>query len=329
MEYKKLRIAATLLIGTIAFGTLSYSFVEDLSLFESFYMTIITISTVGFSEIKPLSQIGRIITLLIIVTGVSIGAYTIGTFLTLLIEGELAKTLGRKKLERQISKLKDHYIICGFGRIGKLICDELSGHNVDFVVIENESNSIELLNNEKYLYINMDATSEEALLQAGILNAKGIVPTVQSDADNVFITLTARGLRPDIFILSRASEEKAELKLKRAGATRVVSPYLIGGRRMAQVILRPTVVDFIDIAMMDKHLGLVMEETTVKQRSDVIGKNLIESNLRRDFGIIIVAIKKHTGEMIFNPLPHERLEFNDVIVALGKKEDLVRMGKVV
>ncbi len=329
MEYKRLRIAATLLISTITFGTLSYHFLENIPLFESFYMTIITISTVGFSEIKPLSSIGRIITLFVITTGVSIGAYTIGSFLSLLIEGEIAKTFGRKKLEKEISKLKDHYIICGFGRIGSLICEELSAQNIKFVVIENKPASIELLNNEKHLYLNMDATAEETLIAAGVMKAKGIVPTVQSDADNVFITLTARGLRPDIFILSRASEEKSEIKLKRAGASRVVSPYLIGGRRMAQVILRPTVVDFIDIAMMDSNLGLVMEEEKIKNGSNLIGKNLIENNFRKDFGVIIVAIKKYSGEMIFNPLPQERLEVNDVLVVLGKKEDVAKINKII
>jgi voltage-gated potassium channel len=158
------------------------------------------------------------------------------------------------------------------------------------------------------------------------MNAKGIIPVVMSDADNVFITLTAKGICPDIFILSRASDEKAEVKLKRAGATRVVSPYMIGGKRMAQVILRPTVVDFIDIAMMDKHLGLVMEETKIKEKSKLIGKNLIESNLRKDYGVIIVAIKKHSGEMIFNPIPQEKLDLNDVLVLLGRKEDLAKMS---
>lgn len=328
MEFKKFRIAVSLLMGTITFGTLSYYYFEGMSLFNSLYMTMITISTVGFSEIKPLSDIGRIITLIVITTGVSIGAYTIGSFLSLLIEGELVKTFGRKKLEKEISKLKDHYIICGFGRIGSLISKELDSNGIDFVVIETEIPAIEKLKNNKYLYIQMDATSEEALLSAGIMKAKGIVPAVRSDANNVFITLTARGLRPDIFILSRSSEEKSESKLKRAGATMVVSPYLIGGRRMAQVIIRPTVVDFIDIAMKDNKLGLVMEEAIVKKGSKLIGKNLIESELRKDFGVIIVAIKKHSGRMIFNPTPQEILEENDVIVILAKKDDLVRMREI-
>ena len=327
MEYKKLRIALLLLISTIAFGTISYFFIENMALFDAFYMTVITISTVGFSEVKPLSIYGRIITIVIISTGITIGAYTIGMLLKMFVEGELKKTLGRRKLEKQISKLSNHYIICGYGRIGSLICKELQENNIDFVVIENDQSAIEQMEDEKFLFLPMDATSDEALLKAGIMKARGIVTAVKSDADNVYITLTAKGLRSDIFILARTSDEKNEVKLKRAGATRVVSPYYIGGKRMSQVLIRPTVVDFLDMAMMDKHLGLIMEEIRVKEGSRIIGKNIIESNLRKDFGFIIVAIKKISGEMIFNPMPGEIIEKNDIIVVLGKKDDLIRMDQ--
>ncbi len=329
MESKKLRLATSILLGIIVFGTLCYHYFEGMTLFDSFYMTIITISTVGYGEIKTLSVIGRLISLVIITTGISVGAYTIGSFISMLIEGELAKIFGRRKLQKEIVKLNNHYIICGFGRIGSLICEELKANDKKFVVIENNPANIEILEAEKYLYLCADATLEEAILQAGILKAAGIVPCVQSDADNVFITLTARGLRPDIFILSRASDEKAAIKIKRAGASDVVSPYIIGGRRMAQVILRPTVVDFLNMAMMDKELGLGMEEVTISDKSSLINKNIIESNLRKDFGIIIVGIKKFSGEMLFNPQPSVKLEANDVLVVLGKRADLLRMNTVI
>ncbi|MFZ2042359.1 MAG: TrkA family potassium uptake protein, partial [Desulfobacterales bacterium] len=197
-----------------------------------------------------------------------------------------------------------------------------------FVVIEQDDKSVEHLQKQGYLWLQMDATSEEALLAAGIKRAKGLVTALPSDAHNVFITLTAKGLRPDIFILSRASDHGNEDKLKRAGATRVVSPYLIGGRRMAQVLKRPTVVDFIDIAMMESNLGLMMEEAKIGPESQLIGKNIMASNLRRDFGVIVVAIKKMSDEMIFNPGPGETLEAGDVIVVLGKMEHLERMRAV-
>lgn len=291
-------------------------------------MTLITISTVGFSEIKPLTVYGRVITIIIISGGVTLGAYTIGMLLRMFIEGELRKSFGRRKLEKQISALEGHFIICGYGRIGKVICQELAAESIPFVVIEKDSSKLEELESKKYLYINMDATTEEALIEAGIKNAKGILPVVRSDANNVFITLTAKGLQPNIFVLSRASDEKNEAKLVRAGANRVVSPHLIGGRRMAQVLKRPTVVDFIDIAMMESHLGLMMEEATVGPESSLIGKSLIESQLRKDFGVIIVAIKKLSDKMIFNPMPSEQLDVGDVMVVMGKKEDLQRMAEV-
>jgi voltage-gated potassium channel len=231
-------------------------------------------------------------------------------------------------LEKQIAELKEHFIICGFGRIGRIICRELHVDDIPFVVIDQDPAATEQVERLGYLFIQKDATTEEALLDAGIESAKGIVTAVESDANNVFITLTAKALRPDIFILARSSDPKNEAKLKRAGATRVVSPYLIGGGRMAQVLKRPTVVDFIDIATMESHLGLMMEEARVGARSSLLGKNLIDSHLRQDYGVIIVAIKKLSGEMVFNPIPTEKLEAGDVIVVLGKREDLVRMRDV-
>jgi voltage-gated potassium channel len=328
MKVRKIGLAFLMLGGIVAGGTFGYWFFEGLTVFEAFYMTVITISTVGFSEIRTLDTTGRTITIVIIVLGMSVGTYTIGMIVRWFVEGELVKYFGRMRLQKQISTLKGHFIICGYGRIGRIICDELHKDGKDFVVIEQDVATIEAAVQEKYLFLDMDATSEEALVKAGIMTAKGLVSVVNSDANNVFITLTARGLRPDIFILARASEEKNEEKLIKAGATRVISPYQIGARRMAQVLNRPTVVDFIDIAMMGNQLGLIMEEATVGQGSHLVGKTLISSNLRQDFGVIIVAIKKISGEMIFNPTPLEKLDAGDVIVVLGKIPDLKRMREI-
>ena len=317
-----------MLVAIVVFGTCGYYWVENMPFFEAFYMTIITISTVGFAEIVPLSHAGRALTIIIIILGISVGAYTVGLLVRAFVEGELAKIVGRRIVQKHISSLKNHFIVCGFGRIGRIICSELAEDNIDFVVIEQEPAIREEVENQRYLCIEMDATSEEALLAAGIMKAKGIATAVNSDANNVFITMTAKSLRPDIFVLARASEEKNEDKLFRAGASRVVSPYMIGARRMAQMLKKPTVVDFIDIAMMGSHLGLMMEEAKIGSKSNLIGKNLIDSQLRKDFGIIIVAIKKISGEMIFNPMPTETLEAGDVIVVIGKREDLRRMNAV-
>ncbi len=328
MDIKKLYISLLLLIGVIAFGTLGYHYFEDMTFFDAFYQTIITITTVGFSEIKPLSTEGRTITIFIIVTGIGTVTYSLGQLAGILVEGELGKFFGRKKLAKQIADLKDHFIVCGFGRIGKIICDELQADNIDFVIIEEDLSVAEELERKEMLFILMNATSDEALIEAGIMKARGLVTAVSSDADNVFITLTAKGFRPDIFILARSSDEKNESKLIRAGASHVVSPYLIGGRRMAQVLKRPTVVDFIDIATMGNKMGLMMEEATVGRTSGLIGQTIIESNLRQNYGVIIVAIKKQHGEMVFNPMPSEKLEQGDVIVVIGKKDEMLRMRNI-
>lgn len=326
MDYSKLKLSILLLFATIAFGTSGYVFVEGMSPFEAFYMTVITISTVGFSEIKPLSDIGRGITIIVIGMGISLLTYTLGQVARIFVEGELQKILGRRKLEKQIAELKDHYIICGYGRIGTIIVKELRNAKIPLVVVDQDPVSIAALEEQGILCLNMDATSDEALQSAGLAMARGLVTAVSSDADNVFIALSAKGMRPDIFILARASDEKNESKLLRAGASRVVCPYQMGGRRMAEILHKPTVVDFLDQTMMHNELGLQMEEAIVGEGSAITGKTLMSSNLRQDFGVIIVAIKRITGEMVFNPGPGEIFNAGDVIVAIGKKTELRRMS---
>lgn len=328
MEIAKLRISLIMLIAIITLGTVGYTTIEKMTVFDSFYMTLITISTVGFSEITPLSQSGRILTVIIIVSGISLLTYTLSQIATVFIEGELVKLLGRRKLGKQISDLKDHFIVCGFGRIGEVLSKELADENIPFVVVERQGEKTELLEKMQYLYLAGDATDDDILLQAGLMRAKGLATAVSTDADNVFITLSAKGLNPDIFVLSRAADLQNESKLLRAGASRVVCPYNMGGARMAQILKKPTVVDFLDTAMMSGELGLKLEEAVVQSSSMLVGKTLIASNLRRDFGVIIVAIKKSSGEMVFNPGPQAIIDADDVIVTIGKQEDMKRMRQV-
>lgn len=326
---RKLRISLYLFILVSVIGTTYYHFGEGMSISDAIFMIAITLSTVGYGEVQPLSTTGRIVTVFIIIFGITITGYTAGTFIRMLIEGELGKRFGRKKVEKKITSLKNHYIICGYGRIGKILTRELKRHNEKFVVLEYDSAQIANLESMGVPYMMLDARDENALLKAGIMRAKGLVTAVMSDADNVFITLTARMLRPDIYILARSSDPKNEKKLESAGASKVVSPYLIGGQRMAQLLVSPTVVDFIDIATMDDRLGLRMEEAKISPKSSYVGKSLIESNLRKDFGVIIVLIKKSSGEMKFNPNPNEILEENDVLVMLGKISDLEKINAII
>ena len=325
MDYFKLKISLLLLFATIGFGTGGYILFEDMPPFEAFYMTLITISTVGFSEVRPLSDIGRMITIIIIVLGISLMTYTLGQFARIFVEGELRKVLGRRKLEKQIMDLKDHYIICGYGRIGAFIAKELKAEGIPTVVIEQDPATIESLESERVLYLNLDATSDEALLEAGLKKAKGLVTAVSSDADNVFIALSAKELRPDIFILARASDATNERKLLRAGATRVVCPYQMGARRMAEILHKPTVVDYLDQTMVSNELGLQMEEARIDEGSPLTGKTVMSSKLRQDFGVIIIAIKRKSGEMVYNPGANEVFSAGDVIIVIGKRDELRRM----
>ena len=328
MEFFKLRLSAILLLFIIGAGTVGYTILERMSVFDSFYMTLITISTVGFGEISPLSRAGRVLTVGIIISGISLLTYTLGQVAKVFVEGELRKLLGRRKLEKQIAEISGHIIVCGFGRIGEVICGELAAEKIPFLVIEKEGGKTELLEKLRYLYLAGDATVDDVLREAGLMRAKGLATAVSSDADNVFITLTAKGLRPDIFVLSRAADLKNEAKMLRAGASRVVCPYNMGGARMAQILRKPTVVDFLDTTMMSGELGLKLEEAVVSATSSMVGKTLVTSNLRRDFGVIIVAIKKASAEMVFNPGPDAIIDANDVIIAIGKQHDMRRMREV-
>ncbi len=328
MEHSKLIVSLFLLSLVIAAGTTGYYYFESMDLFDSFYMTLITISTVGFGEIKPLSPAGRLLTIFIIISGISLLTYSLSQIASVFIEGELRKLLGRKKMQRQLTKLHDHYIICGFGRIGETITRELIKNSIPLVVIEQDEETIQRLDESGILYLGMDATREDTLLEAGLMRARGLVTAVSSDANNVFIALTARGMNPDVFILARAIAPSNENKLLRAGANKVVSPYVIGGKRMAEILQKPTVVDFIDQAMMNTKFGLRIEEATVMPTSELVGKSLIDSQLRLKFGVIVIAIKPKIGEMIFNPNADQILNGGDVIIVIGKKEDLQRMNKI-
>jgi len=325
---RHLRFSIAALITVIAFGTLGYAMIEDWQAFDALYMTIITLATVGFREVHELSPEGKVFTIVLIISGTGIIAYTLSSLIQFTLEGQLRKILGRKKLESRIGKLRDHYIICGYGRIGHLICREFQSRPTPFVVVEQNPNHIERLEREGYMYVEGDATDDETLQAAGIEHAKGLITAVTSDTDNVYITLTARGLNPKLFILARAGEEGAEKKLMRAGASKVISPYTIGASRMAQAILRPSVVDFIELATASEHLALQIEEIRIAADSVLAGKNLIDSGIRQSMGIIIVGIKESDGKMTFNPPPDKNIEPNSVLIILGERPAISKLEKI-
>ncbi len=321
---KKIKFSLLSLIILIGGGTFGYSAIEDWNLFESLYMTIITLTTVGYNEVHNLSHQGQIFTIFLIIFGVGTIAYTIGSMIQFMVEGQLHQILGRKKVQKQIGRLQGHYIICGYGRIGRLISREFASKPTPFIVVENDPKRCQRLADDGHLFIEGDATQDEILERAGIHQAKGLITAVTSDAANVFIILTARGINPELFIMARASEEGAEVKLVRAGANKVVSPYTIGANRMAQAILRPFVVDFIDIATGQKNISLQMEEIPVAPESRLVGKDLIQSGIRKELGLIIVGIK-HDGEMIFNPAANTIIEAGNTLIALGEYPEIQKL----
>jgi len=325
---RHLKLALLAICTVVSIGTFGYMLIEGWSLLDSLYMSVVTLATVGYREVHLLSTSGMIFTIFLIVFGVGIIAYSIGSFAQFMVEGHLQKLLGRRQVEKKIAKLTGHYIVCGFGRIGSIICREFNERPCPFVVIEQHGDYCEKIAAEGYLYIQGNATEDDVLLAAGIERARGLITVVTSDADNVYITLTARGLCPDVYILSRAGDEGSEKKLSRAGATKVISPYNIGASRMAQAILRPSVMDFIEIATAGQNLELQLEEILVQNASRLVGISLEQTGVRKEFGLIIVGIRSGTAPMIFNPAAETVIVAGDILIALGPQPSIVKLENI-
>jgi voltage-gated potassium channel len=322
--------ALLLLLGVLSFGTTGYMFIEQSSLIDSLYMTVITISTIGYGEIFPLSTEGRIFTMVLILVGVGLIMFIFTKMTEAVVEGDLRTMYGRLSMKKKVDDLKNHYIICGFGRIGRVISNLLKEADTPFVVIENNHEVIRELAELGYLFLEGEASNDDMLLKAGVKRAKGLISVVSSNADNVYITLSARGLNSDLYIMARSTgTEGGETKLLRAGASRVISPYYIGACRMAQHILRPTVTDFIDLTVHGGELGLRMEELAISDHGKIGNKSLMDSNIRRDFNLIVVAIKRSHGEMLFNPNPSSMLLPDDTLIVLGDFTMIKALEKIV
>ncbi len=323
---RNLIFAAVMLFLVVSMGTAGYMILEKWNFLDSLYMTVITLTTVGFSEVNPVSDQGRILTMTILISGLGVVGYLVGTLTQIVVEGQLLRIMGRKKLERQIEKLKNHIIICGYGRVGRIICEEIyRSKPTPLVVIDNDSTVTAKIEEDGHLYLLGDATEEQCLLKAGIRSAKGLATALDSEADNVYITLTAKGLKPNLFIIARAGRIGSEKKLVQAGANHVVSPHQIGGYRMAQALLRPNVTEFIDFATHDPGTGMGMEEIPVRPQSKLADVALVDSGIRKELDLIIVAIKKADGTMLFNPASHTTIQIGDTLIALGQRSSLLKL----
>ncbi len=308
--------------GVVIVGVLGYRFLEGFSWLDALYMVAITLSTVGYREVQPLSPQGQVFTIFLLVGGVGAVFYTAVTIVEKAVEGEFQQFFGKRRMQKNIDALTDHYLVCGFGRIGEVVCRELASKPVPFVVLEQQESRVQEAEANGYLVLQGDATDEKMLLAAGVQRARGLFAALANDASNVFLTLTAKGLYLALVVVARAENERSERTLLRSGADKVISPYAMGGHRMAQAALRPAVVDIIDLATHHQSLELQLEEILIPASSPYRGQTLAASGLCDLAGVILVALKRTSGQMVFNPGPEERIETGDRLITLAEAPQL-------
>ncbi len=316
------RLMALVILGVLVGGTLGYVVIEGWSAWDAFYMTVITVTTVGYLEVHPLSTAGRAFTVVVLFAGVGSFFYAFSLFMALVADGTMAAWRTRRRLARMLDNLQDHFILCGFGRMGEIIAGEFKRQGVSFVIIERNPDRMHLAMELGFLAVEADASNEEVLRRVGIARARGFIAAVSTDAENVYAVLSARLLKPDLFIVGRAESEDSRIKPKRAGADRVISPYHLGGLQLAQTALRPAVVDFVQLATSSDNMDLNLEQVHIEEGSSLAGRSLIDAGLRQRFGVVVVGIRRADGRMDFNPEPETSMRPGDDLVVLGRAGSL-------
>jgi voltage-gated potassium channel len=312
----------------LVLGTLGYRLIEGWPLFDCFDVTVLTLTTIGFSGALPMSTAGRAFTAGLALVGVFTFFYSATAVISSVVSGQLTGLLERKRMERALAKLERHVVVCGYGRMGRFVCKEFAAQQIPYVVVERDPHAVQDVTppGEGRLLIG-DSTSEEILEQLGIRRARALVSVVGSDADNLYITMSARLMNERLFIVARSETEEAETKLMRAGANRVVAPYVLGGTHVAHAVTRPTVLEFIELATRSEHLDLQIEEIRIAEGSRLHTTTIKDSRIREDYGAIVVAIKKPSGRMVFNP-PHDHvLEAGAILIVLGPPTELARLAR--
>ncbi len=309
----------------LIFGSLGYMLIEGWNFLDSLYMTVITLAGVGYGEVHTVSRPGRIYTIFLIIIGVGFFLYVAGSIIQFMVEGRMRILLGRRKLDRMIARQKNHYVLCGYGRIGKVICQKLQRENINVVVVDKNPDLVETFESLGITYVLGDAGDEAVLIKAGIHRAKALIAALATDTDNVFLVLTARQIAPTLNIIARAGSEGAKIKLAAAGANTVEAPYEIGASNMAQRIIRPTVTNFLDLALAGQRTDIRMEEIPVADNSPLNGIMLKDSGIRQKYNLIIIAVKRPDDQMLFNPSFEAKIHGGDTVIAVGQPDNLKKL----
>ena len=321
-------VQAAVLLSLIALGgTAGYMIIERWSVWDAFYMTIISLTTVGYREVHPLSRAGEAFTAVLLVGGVGTVLYSFTLIGARVIEGTLHNPWERRREKQMLAQLENHFIVCGYGRIGAIVVEDFQRQRVPFVVIERDPVRLQILRDAGRLVVEGDASSEEVLSKAGVARARGLIAAVSTDAENVYAILSARLMQPSLYIIGRAESDESARKLKKAGADRVISPYQIGGLHMAQLALRPAVVEFVQLATSSEFLDLSMEQVEVTKEGPLVGQTIVGGNLRQTFGVIVIGIRRASGRMEFNPPSDARMEAEDSLVVLGTSDQLSELAR--
>lgn len=324
--WRRLAIGAALLLALITFGVIGYMIIERWSFMDALFMTVTTITTVGFREVQPLSTGGRIFTMFVILFGVGVAFYLLTAVVQSAVEGELGEALGFRRMQQKIEALRDHYILCGFGRVGEEIAREYAERGVSFVIIENNPEAVGRAQQAGHLLIQGDATQDALLVQAGIQHARALLAASDSDAGNTFITLTAKALRPDIVVIARVGHPTSEPRVERAGAERVISPYKLAGRRMALSALQPLTVDFFDVLASGRQGEQLLAELVVTEESGMAGQT-VHDVLHRSSATSLLAIQHAEGELVVGPPDSHVIEQGDRLILLSNEPDIEALGR--
>ncbi len=325
----QIAFVAILLISLILTGVIGYKILLDLSVLDALYMTVITISTVGYAEVGVMDTEAKLFSIMLIFVSIGTVGYLFSTIMSYFLEGDLKTAWRRRKMESNITELKDHYIICGAGETGQNAIKQFKSSNVDFVVIDKDESKIHDLIEDNIYAVHGDATQDFVLDKARIKNAKGLITSLSTDAQNVYTVLTARQMNKDLYIVSRAIDKGAAGKLKKAGANNTISPNEIGGTRMASLMLRPNVISFLDIITRAGDVVLDLEEVVIYQNSSLINKQLKEAKIPQKTGLIVLAIKKENVEKLFlNPSSSEILAEGDTMIVLGREEQVNQLKEI-